>query len=446
MGLVVELARTAVEEMFKANKTKTPVHDEPHVHVDPTSPLFMWYIAIVVGLVLLGGLFSGLTLGLMGLDSVNLQVLSQSGTPDEQRQAPKVLKLLRAGRHTMLVVLLLGNTLVNTSLPVFLDSIIGGGWIAVLGSTVLELIFGGDYQAFHTSGVIIPQAICNRYGLSIGASFAPVVRVLIYLAYPIAKPIGMLLDHLLGAHDESITYRKAELKTFVSLGIEDKLEEDEVALIGSMLEFSGKIVNEVMTPMEDVYTLSAEKIVDEELVQEILRKGYSRIPVYEPTAPNAFIGCMTIRALVEYDPTDLKPASTLVTQVLPQCPPDLPLLEALAYFQTGRSHILLVTDAPGEDRGALGVVTLEDVVEELIGKEIIDETDQYVDIHSRVPVVRPKHRSGGPAGLRRIFEGRLARRRVVLEQREGRSIKGDGGTQHEDGVGQLIDHPSSSMV
>jgi hypothetical protein len=51
-----------------------------------------------------------------------------------------------------------------------------------------------------------------------------------------------------------------------------------------------------------------------------------------------------------------------------------------------------------------------------------------------------------PAGLRRIFEGRLARRRVVLEQREGRSIKGDGGTQHEDGVGQLIDHPSSSMV
>jgi metal transporter CNNM len=98
----------------------------------------MWYIAIVVGLVLLGGLFSGLTLGLMGLDSVspliigkkttrsrpfpvltfsrahatrqvNLQVLSQSGTPDEQRQAPKVLKLLRAGRHTMLVVLLLGE-------------------------------------------------------------------------------------------------------------------------------------------------------------------------------------------------------------------------------------------------------------------------------------------------------------------------------------------------
>lgn len=55
-------------------------------------------------------------------------------------------------------------------------------------------------------------------------------------------------------------------------------------------------------------------------------------------------------------------------------------------------------------------------------------------------------RHPSPAGLKRIFEGRLARRRVVLEQREGRSLKGDGGTQHEDGVAQLIDHPSSSRV
>lgn len=76
----------------------------------------------------------------MGLDTINLQVLSQAGTPAEQEQAPKVLKLLNTGRHTVLVVLLLcglrpngssawradsaGNTLVNTSLPIFLDNIV----------------------------------------------------------------------------------------------------------------------------------------------------------------------------------------------------------------------------------------------------------------------------------------------------------------------------------
>lgn len=102
------------------------VHDEPHVHVGFGTTLFWWYIAFIMTLVLLGGVFSGLTLGLMGLDpvsetpmnraavaadslQVNLQVLSLAGTDDERRQAPKVLRLIRAGRHTMLVMLLLGR-------------------------------------------------------------------------------------------------------------------------------------------------------------------------------------------------------------------------------------------------------------------------------------------------------------------------------------------------
>ncbi|OCF42314.1 hypothetical protein I317_03817 [Kwoniella heveanensis CBS 569] len=319
---------------LRANRTEIsspPVQTEPHVHVDPNSTLFLWYILAIVALVLLGGVFSGLTLGLMGLDTVNLQVLAISGTPDERRQAPRVLKLVGRGRHTMLVVLLL--------------------------------------------------AICDRYGLAIGSSFAPLIKVLIVLMYPVAKPIGMVLDFVLGAHSDPVTYRKAELKTFVSLGVEDKLGEEELGLLGSVLEFSGKRVRDVMTAKEDMYALPSEKIVDEELVSEILKKGFSRIPVYETQSPGKFIGCLTLRRLVEYDPTDLLPASKLVAQVLPQCQPDLPLLEAMAYFQMGRSHLMLVTSSPGQDKGVLGLVTLEDVVEELIGKEIIDETDVYIDTH-----------------------------------------------------------------
>nr|XP_031857385.1 uncharacterized protein CI109_007207 [Kwoniella shandongensis]KAA5524457.1 hypothetical protein CI109_007207 [Kwoniella shandongensis] len=405
-----------------------------HVHVPVDSPLFGWYLVVIFGLVLLGGVFSGLTLGLMGLDTVNLQVLSISGTEDERLQAPRVLDLLKKGKHTMLVVLLLGNTLINTSLPIFLDSIVGGGWIAVLGTHLwryalpLFEIDGemDDALTQHLVGQpayiteILPQSICNRYGLAIGATFAPVVRLLIVLMYPIAKPISMILDCVLGAHDEPVTYRKAELKTFVSLGVEDKLGEEELGMLGSVLEFSGKTVADIMTPKEDMFTLSAERIVDDELVREILRKGYSRIPIYEPSSPGAFIGCMTIRGLVGYDPTDLAPASKLVMQALPQCPPDLTLFEAMSYFQTGRSHMLLVTNAPGNDHGAVGLVTLEDVVEELIGKEIIDETDVYVDIHSRVPVVRRKHR--GESLRRRIYEGHLARRRVMMDPQIGRLV------------------------
>jgi metal transporter CNNM len=225
------IMRAALNGTISANK---------HVHVTPSDPRFVWYILTAITLVLLGGIFSGLTLGLMGLDTINLQVLSQAGTADEQAQAPRVLRLLKIGRHLVLVVLLLCNTLVNTSLPVFLDSVIGGGWIAILGATVLELIFGE----------VIPQAICNKYGLAIGASFAPFVRTLVYFLYPIAKPMAMLLDRLFGKHDEGVRYRKAELKAFVSLGVEDKLADDELLLLGNVLEFSGKTVGTIMVSQQ----------------------------------------------------------------------------------------------------------------------------------------------------------------------------------------------------
>jgi metal transporter CNNM len=86
----------------------------------PRTPLkLVLDILSIAGLVILGGIFAGLTLGLMGLDMVNLQVLSTSGTEDEQKHAKKVLKLLEKGRHWVLVVLLLGNVIgANIFVPV----------------------------------------------------------------------------------------------------------------------------------------------------------------------------------------------------------------------------------------------------------------------------------------------------------------------------------------
>ncbi|KAL1409912.1 cell agglutination protein Mam3 [Vanrija albida] len=423
------LCATLVDTALKGNRTK-------HVHIEPDHPSFPIFIGATIVLILLGGIFSGLTLGLMGLDAINLQVLSQAGTESEQEQAPKVLKLLSGGRHLILVVLLLCNTLVNTSLPVFLDSMIGGGWIAILGATGLELVFGE----------VIPQAICTKYGLAIGATFAPLVRGLVILMYPIAKPMALFLDYMFGAHDDGVTYRKAELKAFVALGVEDKLADDELHLLGSVLEFSGKTVGTVMTPMADVYQLPSDRIVDAELLAEVLRKGHTRIPVYDAKVPGSFLGVMLLRNLVQYDVNEAKPVSELVTLVLPQCPPDLSLVEAMNYFQTGRSHLLLVSTKPGRQEGAVGVVTLEDVVEELIGKEIVDETDRYVDVHSRIPVIRPRYHSESPAGLRRIFEGRVARRRALLGGVGASSASLSQGVHAPaPSIASLIDHPANNV-
>ena len=73
----------------------------------------------------------------MGQDAVHLQVLATSSEGPEQRHAKTVLKLIHKGKHWVLVTLLLGNVVVNESLPIVLDKTLGGGWPAILGSTVL---------------------------------------------------------------------------------------------------------------------------------------------------------------------------------------------------------------------------------------------------------------------------------------------------------------------
>lgn len=98
----------------------------------------------------------------MGQDKTYLQVLAISSEGEKQRNAQKVLKLLQRGRHWVLVTLLLGNVITNETLPIILDKDIRGGWPAVVMSTVLIVIFGE----------IIPQSVCAKYGLKIGAQSA----------------------------------------------------------------------------------------------------------------------------------------------------------------------------------------------------------------------------------------------------------------------------------
>jgi metal transporter CNNM len=261
-----------------------------------------------------------------------------------------------------------------------------------------------------------------------------------YLFAPIAWPISKLLDAVLGA-DEGTTYKKAELKSFLQFHRqgEEPLREDEISILNGVLELNTKHVEEIMTPMADVVTLSSDAILDHQKVDQMyagpvstpsaplltcpprsMMSGYSRFPVHEPGKPDAFIGLLLVKKLLKYDPASAWPVSRFPLGILPEALPEINCFQALDYFQTGRAHLLLITHTPGVAGGALGVITLEDIIEEIISEEIVDETDRYEDNQSK----RRAKRATNAAVMRGIVERRMTAHRRPSGLREVDSAYG----------------------
>ena len=202
---------------------------------------------------------------------------------------------------------------------------------------------------------------------------SPFVLALMWILAPVAWPTAKLLDRLLG-EDHGTTYKKAGLKTLVTLhktlgtSPSDRLNQDEVTIISAVLDLKEKSVGDIMTPMEDVVTMSADTVLDEKTMDTILNQGYSRIPIYEPGNNLNFVGMLLVKMLITYDPEDCKKVSDFALATLPETRPETSCLDIVNFFQEGKSHMVLVSDYPAENYGALGVVTLEDVIEELIGE------------------------------------------------------------------------------
>ncbi|KMU74316.1 CBS domain -containing protein [Coccidioides immitis RMSCC 3703] len=321
-------------------------------------PSFWLYLGVATALVVAGGAFAGLTIALMGQDEIYLQVIKASGEGAEKRHAEKVLNLLKKGKHWVLVTLLLSNVITNETLPIVLDRSLGGGWPAVLG-----IVFGE----------VVPQSICVRYGLPIGAWMAPCVLILIRTENP------RYLAQNTWQCWRTIEFRRSDHHQH-RVGPEEKP------------------VGSIMIPMEDVFTMSTETVLDEKMMDLILSQGYSRIPIHSPDNPQNFVGMLLVKMLITYDPEDCKQVRDFALATLPETRAETSCLDIVNFFQEGKSHMVLVSEFPGEDHGALGVVTLEDVIEELIGEEIIDESDVFIDVHKAIRRMAPAPKARVPKG------------------------------------------------
>lgn len=318
-------------------------------------------VIIVIVLIFLSALFSGLTLGLMSLNAHELKRKMQLGNKD----AARVYKVRRQG-NLLLTTLLIGNVAVNAVLAIFLGTL-APGIIAGLIATGLIVIFGE----------IMPQAIFSRYALRLGAKVSWLVQIIIYILYPISYPIAWVLNKILGEELQTI-YSKKELMKIIEEhedAKESDLDVDEEKIIKGALTFSGKTVKEVMTPRSVLVRLDYNTKFDNETLEKLRSSSYSRFPVFKDNHDN-IIGILYVKQLLRGD-IGKKTAGQIANKKVTFITQDTKLDNVFKSFISTHVHLFVVRD---EFNSVMGVVTLEDILEEIIDDEIMDEDDMHENL------------------------------------------------------------------
>ncbi|XP_070845547.1 metal transporter CNNM4 isoform X1 [Chaetodon trifascialis] len=347
------------------------------------SLLPMWLQVILVScLLVLSGMFSGLNLGLMALDPMELRIVQSCGTDKEKKYARKIEPIRSKGNY-LLCSLLLGNVLVNTTLTIFLDGLIGSGLGAVVASTIGIVIFGE----------IVPQALCSRHGLAVGANTILVTKLFMFLTFPVSFPVSKLLDVLLGQEIGTVYNREKLVEMLKVTEPYNDLVKEELNMIQGALELRTKTVEDVMTPLGNCFMIQADAVLDFNTMSEIMESGYTRIPVYDDERSN-IVDILYVKDLAFVDPDDcttLKTITKFYNHPVHFVFHDTKLDAMLEEFKKGKSHLAIVQKVNNEGEGdpfyeVLGLVTLEDVIEEIIKSEILDESDLYTDNRNRKKV------------------------------------------------------------
>lgn len=259
-------------------------------------------IIFILILMFLSGMFSGLNLGLMALDPTTLKIIEKSGSKKQKRYAKTIYRVRRHGNY-LLCTLLLGNVLVNSTFTILLGDLISGLY-AVIGSTFAIVIFGE----------IIPQAICSRYGLLIGAHSIWLTYLFMIITFPLSFPISLILDLILGKEIGAVFKRDQLLELLHVTQKDADLEDYELNIISGALKYKEKTVKDVMTKFQDVFCVSVDAVLDFKTIKMIYDSGFSRIPIYEETKGN-IVGVLYLRDLTFIDPEDCTP----VKQVRSTC-------------------------------------------------------------------------------------------------------------------------------
>ena len=324
------------------------------------------YILLVV-LIALSAFFSASETAFSSVNKIRLKNYASDGN----RKAERALKIAE-DFDRMLSAILIGNNIVNIASAsigtVIFTKLFGvaGAAISTVVMTVAVLIFGE----------ILPKSYAKENSEKVTMSFAAPLNAVMFVLTPLVwifTKLQSLVKSKKGEEDApSVT--QEELK-FIIEEIEDEgvLQESESELLQSALEFQEITVDEILTPRVDLVAADVNDSV-EEIKALFMEHRYSRIPIYEKTV-DSIIGVLWerdfFRELINGNDVDIRGLTRKTIFV-----PEKQLISSLMReLQMSKIHMAVVTDSYG---GTVGIVTLEDIVEELVG-EIWDEKDEVVE-------------------------------------------------------------------
>jgi putative hemolysin len=323
-------------------------------------------IAALAALIGLSGFFSGLEVALVGTNNATIARLVK-----ENVKGSKTLQKLKSNPGWMMSSVNLGNNLVNVgsaslatvvSIEIFGENGLG---IAVGIMTFLIIIFGE----------VTPKTYCNANATKISLRCSGILLAFSYIFYPavwVLEKITRAIIKITGSSYHPPALTEADIMGIVEQGHKDEaIEKQERDLVRGALKFDDTVIRSVMTPRTKLFTLNAEMSLDD-AAEPIYNSGHSRIPIYGKNLDD-IIGILHVRDIFAHlkDPELSKMKLGQLVREPIYVSQEKMMSGLLREMQSKTTHMAIVVDEFG---GVEGVVTLEDLIEEIVG-EIRDETD-----------------------------------------------------------------------
>ena len=318
------------------------------------SEALLWVMAAL--LLVLSGSFSGLNIGLMMARPDDLRRKARQGDVI----AARVYRYRKDGYY-LIFCILLGNVGVNTAMSILLGNMTNG----VIGGLIATLLIT-------MFGEILPQAIFTQRGYRFVRHFFWLLDVIYVLFWPLARPMSKLLNRWLGKETPQL-YSHQELEQIIHEHAErsdSPVDYDESRIAAGALQFSKKTAGDLVTPMSEVFTVNLDDELDATLLAQIKHAGHSRIPVQ---SDGTFVGLLYVKDLVGQELP--LPVSQVYHDKIHDIDARSHLDTVLSRFIQTRSHLFVVVDPEDQQ---MGIITLEDVIEEILKQEIEDEFDSEI--------------------------------------------------------------------